>query len=272
MPVGVARSVYAGAMPLKMDCIAKIEWAERHREILDRLERDYLAAKPYRVDHEMLDEGRLHVYRLRLSSPVPIDAPLVMGDLLHNVRSSLDSLVFALSERGKGSPLVGDELRVPQFPITASDGQWASESVRRLKFVPAEACALIYEMQPYRDTYDVEGVHPLQKLADLSNVDKHRRLHVLSQAPRIGMLRSTDVPVPLPEWTWRPGPIADGDEVCRLRFDRPIALQPDAFLPTFALCLAESDGTEGWDLSEIALRLIAWVRHRVLKQFEPFLN
>ncbi len=39
------------------------------------------------ANHETLDEGRLHVYRLRLASPVPYDALLVMGDLLHNVRS-----------------------------------------------------------------------------------------------------------------------------------------------------------------------------------------
>ena len=123
-------------------------------------------------------------------------------------------------------------------------------------------------MQPFRDPLDKDGFRPLEKLADFSNVDKHRRLHVLSQAPRSGTLTS---PIPLmPEWRWRPGPIGDGEEFCSLVFDTPTDLGPEAYSPTFALCLAESDGSEAWDLGEIGTRLIAWVRHRVLTNFEQF--
>ena len=197
-----------------------------------------------------------------MTRPIPHEAPLVFGDMLHNLRSAFDGLVFALSGVGESAPLTSEQARIPQFPITKCETDWNRDSPRRLQFVSTQVRTLIHDLQPYRDSGDDDGVRPLQQLDDLSNVDKHRRLHVLAREIH-GTVLSLSTPL-VPKMVWPPeGPLHDGDEICRYVFDSPTDVGPDAFKPIFALCLDETSDTGAVELADLGQRLCASVRSRV---------
>jgi len=102
------------------------------------------------------------------------------GELVHNVRSALDQLVFALvSENGH------DPGAHTQFPIYDSETLWIRDIEQRdpvrnpspIRGVTDEGFAFIKATQPYHLKHKKRPAHPLMQLLLMSNVDKHRTLH-----------------------------------------------------------------------------------------------
>lgn len=103
-----------------------------------------------------------------------------IGEIIHNLRSALDHLVwelFILHNR-KPPPLPSKN----QFPIFDTKARFKAHGVPvQLKGVSDRAIRLIEAEQPFpvADGGTGEGVNsPLWHLAELSNADKHRTLHV----------------------------------------------------------------------------------------------
>jgi hypothetical protein len=101
---------------------AKIGQAERHCERLTELYNRYRAAEPFHVEAVPTAEADEVAYRLRLTEPIPLEIPLIVGDLLHNLRSALDSLVYEMTTRAVGRRLQPEEERACQFPIAPDPG------------------------------------------------------------------------------------------------------------------------------------------------------
>jgi len=96
-----------------------------------------------------------------------------VGDILNNLRSALDHMVYALS--------VAHYKKIPppnakkcQFPIANTKEKWKGVK-RRIEGVSIEAARVIEAEQPYN-----RGDTPLARLHRLSNRDKHT---VISVAP-----------------------------------------------------------------------------------------
>jgi hypothetical protein len=107
---------------------------------------------------------------------------LYLGDYLHNVRASLDYLVYELVIANGQDP--GSH---SQFPIYDSLTKWTQDIEERdptLKPSPVEgvsnaAFEAIKAMQPFRKkSRSARQNHALMHLLRLSNADKHRSLHV----------------------------------------------------------------------------------------------
>lgn len=121
-------------------------------------------------------------YRLVVSkfTPLPRSWPVIVGDVLHNLRSMLDYIVWQLTVANGHHP--------PQFPL-AKGSPWKriqfpifldKSAFRRMRSNPRAdqlwgigdpACKLIERLQPFDNPE-----HPLWWLGELSNIDKHRML------------------------------------------------------------------------------------------------
>ncbi len=139
-------------------------------------------------------------YRLRIHEPFPVDISLTVGDLVHNLRSALDAVLFAAIELDRGRELTESEERACQFPIESdpakfdktftANKQWGLLTSRRVRFALRTAQPFYQQEQakelgvgvdtPWRDW------HPLLSLKTASDIDKHRRLAVAAAFPGTG--------------------------------------------------------------------------------------
>jgi hypothetical protein len=108
--------------------------------------------------------------------------PLLVGDIVHAFRASLDYLVWELARlnlRHQGK--TGDPSRRTQFPIVWDLDKWPEIAADRLRDVGEEHWGTIDDFQPYKADDPLQ--EPLAWLARLSNQDKHQALNlVLVQA------------------------------------------------------------------------------------------
>jgi hypothetical protein len=132
-----------------------------------------------------LADGVSYDLVLSLSASPPERWSAVIGDILHNIRSALDSRTFDLVMSNSLSPLSRDEQRRVVFPITASrrqyesNGRWhGGKGTDALKaaFATVQPWTFIEDLEDPPSNY-VEH-DPLMVLQRLSNFDKHRSVHV----------------------------------------------------------------------------------------------
>jgi hypothetical protein len=112
----------------------------------------------------------------------PLEWATIVGDVVHNLRSSLDHLVYELSFLGtRGEP--GDKTA---FPCLLTRKSWNSNDTQnaKLKGVLERHKRMLYRAQPFyrrrddvpTDVFDLRRHNALWVLQELSNDDKHRML------------------------------------------------------------------------------------------------
>lgn len=103
---------------------------------------------------------------------------VIVGDIAHNLRSALDHLIYQLSiPAGAAEPA---DPEAPAFPITSSSSRWRS-SRGRLDQAPRGTKTRVERLQPYHRRKDPE-TWLLWLLREISDIDKHRLLHVAPAA------------------------------------------------------------------------------------------
>jgi hypothetical protein len=217
----------------------KRERAAVHFAELDRCVKDYLAEKPYRLETEVEEGGPMHL-RLRVEKAPPVAIAPIVGDLVHNLRSALDTRVFAVAENLFGQ-LGGKKEKAIRLPVGETSerrfsgltGAWpalfgaqGAELLRSVlrplqMFAPASG----YWRERYGSGDDADGeadakrnqnglVQRLVLLETLSNIDKHRRIEPLWYG--IEDMRSfSDADEPV-EFTIQTPPWGDGDLIATL--------------------------------------------------------
>jgi hypothetical protein len=157
-------------MPSMADPYAKMSWAKSH---LDTLEREVTTfcttpADAYTVTREDDVEHQRHIIRVKLHD-IPTTICLIAGDAIYSMRAALDQTVWALASL-KGTP------GRTQFPIAET---WTSDIrrtfLRQVDGVPDEAICEIQALQPYHRGNAFKS-HPLWRLDEICNLDKHRRI------------------------------------------------------------------------------------------------
>jgi hypothetical protein len=112
--------------------------------------------------------------------PMPRDWCLMAGDIIHNLRSSLDALTYALARANlKREPSAKEVIQI-QFPLIDDPDDWEKERRKRLSLLDPATHAVFESLQPYHRGYTGE-VHPFAGLRDLSNIDKHRHIVIVAQ-------------------------------------------------------------------------------------------
>ena len=148
------------------DPYLKTTRAKKHLDSLREELRIFAESKPHRFSTERDIKNQRYIVRLKLGQP-PDSFPLIVGDFLYCLRSSLDQLVWSLAKLKRMYPLH------TQFPILDEpDGK----AIRNCTSgVPARARRIIESLQPYHRGNATKH-HFLWQLHALSIVDKHRRL------------------------------------------------------------------------------------------------
>ncbi|HEV2489697.1 MAG TPA: hypothetical protein VGT03_07810 [Candidatus Acidoferrales bacterium] len=153
-------------MPHPLDGVkAKIERAIEHIEHFavdaNTFERSAYSLRP-EPDIEL---GRLHLFLVDngLSDP-PFPLRLLAAEIAHQLRSSLDHIVFILANKAAE--------RDRQFPIYKEPKKYKTSSPAMIKGVSARAKAIIEKAQPFQSS--TPDHHPLWMLHELNNTDKHK--------------------------------------------------------------------------------------------------
>ncbi len=155
----------------------KIHRAEQHLDSIDDIVRRYVTLGPYIPEAKQETDGRNSILtlRVRLREPIPEVLPVVVGDFVHNLRSSLDHLARGLVISSGGTP----QDPHTAFPVRArkpKDRLYVAGGVDR------RALALIKRLQPYNPRYKRPSDSPLYVLNELNIRDKHRQLNLTAVA------------------------------------------------------------------------------------------
>lgn len=147
-----------------------------------------------RVVKESDVSGSVHRVFVEVMEQAPLDRwSLMAGDCVHNLRSALDSLVYAIAiyQSGQNPPPDEDNL---QFPIVSDPAKFPKQKTRRIKFLSQAVQNEIEKLQPYNRPHP--GLPPLlELLSDLNNQDKHRTLNVVAASPHKASIDGLILPV-----------------------------------------------------------------------------
>jgi hypothetical protein len=185
---------------------AKADRAHNHLRSLDRLVAEFRASEPYTVVPRPTDTPDRTEFRLHIHKPIPAEISTTIGDILHNLRSALDSLAYEIALRSLDRPMRPKEERASVFPVTETPERFDQFFNEASKDEPTRIRSALYgdraraafrSVQPFRiheeaillgvqvtDTYEEEyRWSELHRLTQLSNLDKHRRLTLMAWWP-----------------------------------------------------------------------------------------
>jgi hypothetical protein len=158
-------------MGLPDSVMQKMERARTHFEELSRRLDEYYRSDPGQIlETELSTEARRHfVYRERI--PVSPQIPLIIGDCLQCLRSTLDYLIWELVIAAGNEPKDSNS-----FPIALKEKAYKNEIGKRFRLdgVCEEVLPIIDSLQPFKQA--IPHSAPLAVLDNLTNINKHRRV------------------------------------------------------------------------------------------------
>lgn len=156
---------------------SKIKRAEKHIQSLSKEIPTWSAKNPVKADC-VINDGQLGFKLILKNFEEPSSLSnwaLSTGECIHNLRSSLDNLAYALARIKQDPPA---KPRAIKFPIYQDEVQFNKQSKSTLEQLTNQASDLITKIQPFqRNNVNVEGKpenDPLVILNWLSNIDKHQ--------------------------------------------------------------------------------------------------
>ena len=125
------------------------------------------------IVHEIREDVNKQVWIYRGETPeAPIEWSVRIGEILYNLRSALDHLVWQLVLANGEKPG-----RHNEFPIVNDASEWGQARGRKLKGISQAAAARIERLQPYTGGIGFPfNVFAFRTLRTLCNIDKHRHL------------------------------------------------------------------------------------------------
>ncbi len=154
---------------------AKLDRAREHLRILDAetaafYEGSPSEGQPYEIHSEFRPDSSEYVFVVKVLRPPPVLLSLLLGDFAHNLRASLDHLVYGLAR------LTGSSGATTQYPVCSTDVDYMRKEPTWLDGVVSEHRTLIQSTQPYHLGHRADE-HFLSIIQWLDNTDKHRTLH-----------------------------------------------------------------------------------------------
>lgn len=149
--------------------------------------KEYQETNPMKIE-ESEWSGHVLKVNIYISEQPPRKLSPILGDVVHNLRSSLDSLLFQIAtvnSRRLNKKLTDEDIYRLAFPIKQKVLTEGDIKGFR-KFGNSILLGDIQKLQPssyineYLKTSEIDAVtsgHPLAILQKLSNIDKHRNLH-----------------------------------------------------------------------------------------------
>lgn len=162
----------------------KLNRAEEHYETLRQGIEAFVESDYYETVADIDYKGRL-VARLKNVKDPPTKLSVLVGDCVHNLRSALDHLAYALAA-AHTVPLPERVARASAFPIFRTGPLFRGQAggrgaAHKMQGMSRGARAAIQRLQPYHRRKR-PYLYLLWMLEELWNVDKHRLVHVMNAA------------------------------------------------------------------------------------------
>jgi hypothetical protein len=146
----------------------------------------YAEANPLQLRPQFDSATQAHLVYLEGRKP-PLYLGLLLGEVIHDLRSALDHVAWRLAIQETGFEVVSDPRVAPsiQFPICRTRAVF--DKHRSIRYFSKEAVTIIEQFQPYHNVGS-HLVNPLAFVQHLSNADKHQAL-----TPSLGQVREADI-------------------------------------------------------------------------------
>lgn len=221
---------------------------------------EYLRVNAIVVDRD--PESDEWVWRFVAQSSDVSGVSVLAGDLVHNLRSILDYIVWELADEKKQRPL-------PEFPIYSQPGQGADgfhqTGILKIWTLPMEAKVIIESLQPYQG-----GNEPLSVLQRLDNIDKHRRVisvpYAILSTTFLPDARSVNLTGGV---SFTPaGRFKYGDVLFRCAGSNPVSQVERVHIQPAYQVAIEEEAVSGEIMAKLT-PLYDFVKDNVIPQFEP---
>ena len=161
---------------------AKPERASVLIQELDMAITQFHATIPYKVSSQVDQQTKQRTFYAHFTDDVPLDIATVIGNILHDLQSSLDHLAHHLVCVGTGSQ---GPFPYVYFPIFKSAQAYQTGKSDKIRGMRPEAIKAIDSLEPY---FGGSG-RVLWDLHKMNNIDKHRLL-----IPVLGILTAHTMP------------------------------------------------------------------------------
>jgi hypothetical protein len=247
----------------------RLDWASAGIDRLEILVDSFLATEPCEVVTSVKREGEYaHLYYvLRVHSQPPPTVRFAIGDVVHNLRATLDNLVWGIGQVFKANNNLGLEFHETRTCFL----ECYAPKICKL---PEPIYNWIESIQPYHRRHYIKLFYTLHHLW---NRDKHRTPVVAATAGHTGTLDYSGDRNPLRKMNFYPGGFKDQQQIA----DALVLWERrDDFKPEFIFLVAfDETGPVGLNIVKRPESIIPYLRHvhkyiltQVIPQFEPYLR
>ena len=246
----------------------RLDWASAGIDRLEILVDSFLTTVPSEVIASVKRKGEsAHIsYVLRVHRQPPPTIRFAVGDVVHNLRASLDNLVWGVGQVCKADNRLSLEFH-------ESKTSFRDCYLPKIRKLPDPVRDWITSIQPYHRRKHMEVLY---RLHSLWNRDKHRTPTVISTAGHTGKLGYSGNRMPFESMTfYRVSGQKDQQRLASviIPWERRNEFKPE-FLPLVAFNV---DGPVGLNMLNGPESVVPYLRHiqqyiltRVVPVFEPF--
>ncbi len=166
--------------------MAKLERAEEHIFKLQEFWRSFVDGGAYPIKSQDTPDAAYRMFYLDSAAPIPVDVPLLAGDAIQNLRSSLDHLAYRLVCVGTKSPGPFDRI---YFPIAELPKEFKARIRAIKKCLTPDAEKALAEVKAYPGG---PGEF-IWQLHQLNNIDKHRLLLTIAVQNRLHSMSPSEI-------------------------------------------------------------------------------
>jgi hypothetical protein len=170
----------------------KISYAKAEIDRLRSVEEIFFQNTHYSVIRAEIDSvSGNQIYRVKVDGyPPSLDWGISIGEIVHNLRSALNHLVYQLAFLNSANePKAIARDRKLQFPICIDPDEFRRRGINRIKLLCSEHKTTVERLQPYSGSSSLalktvnlsqwSGRNsPLYWLEEINNADKHRIIQV----------------------------------------------------------------------------------------------